>query len=228
VPRRGVHHPFRGAFALAVVVSVAVVLPALAAGCSSGAPEDTVADAPVTGPSAPPLTGRASIPANARFDYQIGGAYPPQPGVTVVARDRLDAPVSGIYNICYVNGFQAQTADEAWWLSDHPTLVLHDAAGRPVKDTQWNELILDIRTEPNRRALAQIVGPWLEGCGAAGFQGVDLDNLDTYDRSGGLITEDDAVAYARVLRRLGLGHRVHPCRLRHGVPRLAEPQHRAP
>src|SRR4051812_11453927 len=83
---------------------------------------------------------------NAKFDYQIGGAYTPGAGVAIVARDRLDAPVAGLYNICYVNGFQAQTEAESWWLTNHPTLVLRNAQGVPVKDTQWNELILDIRT----------------------------------------------------------------------------------
>ncbi len=140
---------------------------------------------------------------NATFDYQIGGAYTPPAGVTVVARDRLESPVKGSYNICYVNGFQAQTEAESWWLTTHPTLVLRDAQGTPVKDTQWNELILDIRTAAKRTALGQIVGGWMTGCHTAGFQAVDLDNLDTYSRSQNLITMDDAVAYSRVLTDLG-------------------------
>jgi hypothetical protein len=140
---------------------------------------------------------------NAKFDYQIGGAYAPGAGVTIVARDRLDPPVAGLYNICYVNGFQAQTEAESWWLTNHPTLVLRNAQGVPVKDTQWNELILDIRTPAKRQELGQIVGGWMQGCHTSGFQGVDLDNLDTYSRSGGLITKDQAVAYARVLSDIG-------------------------
>jgi len=140
---------------------------------------------------------------NAKFDYQIGGGYTPPAGVTIVARDRLDHPVPGSYNICYVNGYQAQTEAESWWLTNHPTLVLRNAQGTPIKDTQWNELILDIRTAANRSALSQIVGGWMTSCHTDGFQGVDLDNLDSYARSQGLITQDNAVAYAKVLTDLG-------------------------
>jgi len=140
---------------------------------------------------------------NAKLDYQIGGAYAPPSGVALVARDRLDPPAAGLYNVCYVNGYQAQTEAETWWLTNHPTLVLRDALGSPIKDTNWNELILDIRTPAKREMLGQIVGPWMTGCHDAGFQGVDLDNLDTYSRSQDLITQDDAVAYARVLTDLG-------------------------
>ena len=143
--------------------------------------------------------------ANADFDYQIGGVYPPPAGVAVVSRDRDAAPAAGVYNVCYVNGFQAQTEDEQWWLTNHPTLVLRDAAGQPVKDTDWNELILDISTSTKRTQLAAIVGGWIAKCGTDGFQGVEVDNLDTYARAGngsnGLprLTPDHAVAYVRLL-----------------------------
>ncbi len=50
--------------------------------------------------------------ANADFDYQLGGAYPPPAGVSIVSRDREEAPVAGLYNICYVNGFQIQPDEE--------------------------------------------------------------------------------------------------------------------
>ena len=140
---------------------------------------------------------------NANFDYQIGGGYPPPDGVSIVARDRLDAPAPGKYNICYVNGYQAQTEDESWWLTNHPTLVLRDSNGVPIKDTDWNELILDISTPAKRTALVDIVGGWLDGCRAAGFQGVDLDNLDTYSRSQGLLNQGHAVEYARLLVQRG-------------------------
>jgi hypothetical protein len=136
---------------------------------------------------------------NAGFDYQIGGAYPPPPGVAIVSRDRNDPPASGLYNICYVNGFQAQTEDEQWWLTNHPTLVLRDANGVPIKDTDWNELILDISTVAKRDELATIVGGWISKCGTDHYQGVEIDNLDSYDRSGGRLTEDQAVAYLRLL-----------------------------
>lgn len=35
-------------------------------------------------------------PANGQFDYQIGGAYPPQSPVAIVDRDRFDPPVTGL------------------------------------------------------------------------------------------------------------------------------------
>jgi hypothetical protein len=136
---------------------------------------------------------------NADFDYQLGGAYPLPAGVEIVSRDREDDPVPDRYNICYVNGFQAQTEAEDWWLDNHPTLVLRDAQGNPIKDPDWDELILDISTAAKRDQLAVIVGGWIAGCGEAGFQAVEVDNLDTYSRSGGRLTQDHAVAFARLL-----------------------------
>ncbi len=52
-------------------------------------------------------------PADAKFDYQIGGDYPPPRGVGVVSRDWFSgAALAGTYSICYVNAFQTQD-DEA-------------------------------------------------------------------------------------------------------------------
>ena len=145
-------------------------------------------------------TGCVQLPtANADFDYQLGGAYPPPAGVSIISRDREDAPVAGLYNICYVNGFQAQTEAEGWWLTNHPDLVLRDAQGNPIKDPDWDELILDISTASKRDRLAVIVGEWIAGCRTAGFQAVEIDNLDTYSRSDGRLTQDHAVAFARLL-----------------------------
>ena len=39
-------------------------------------------------------------PANAGFDYQLGEAYAPPSGVTLVVRDRSASPAPGIYNVC--------------------------------------------------------------------------------------------------------------------------------
>ena len=47
--------------------------------------------------------------------------------------------------------------------------------------------------------LAVLVGGWIDGCADAGFDAVEIDNLDTYARSGGRITEDDAVAFMALL-----------------------------
>ena len=76
-------------------------------------------------------------PANAGFDYQLGGSYPPPAGVRVLARDRTAQPVPGLYNICYVNGFQIQPGEQAFWETNHPELMLSDAGGNLVVDTDW-------------------------------------------------------------------------------------------
>jgi hypothetical protein len=142
--------------------------------------------------------GSVTLPtADAPFDYQLGGAYPPPAGTEVVARDRTEAPAPGAYGICYVNGFQTQPGEGDWWLAEHPDLVLRDEGGDPVIDPGWpDEMILDVTTPQKRTAIAAIVGGWIEGCGDDGYQAVEIDNLDTYSRSGGRISPDDAVATA--------------------------------
>ncbi|MBW2527630.1 MAG: endo alpha-1,4 polygalactosaminidase [Deltaproteobacteria bacterium] len=138
-------------------------------------------------------------PADGQLDYQLGGAYPPPTGVQVLSRDRLEAPASGLYNICYVNGFQAQPDDDDWWLTQHPDLVLRDGDGEPVIDPDWNEMLLDVGTAPKRSALATIVGGWIDQCGTDGFDAVEIDNLDSYSRSQGLLTQENAVAFMKLL-----------------------------
>jgi hypothetical protein len=149
------------------------------------------------------LSSRAAAvtlpPVNAKFDYQIGAAYTPPAGVTVVSRDREAAPAAGLYNICYVNAFQVQPQEVAWWQQHHDDLLLRDAAGKYVIDGAWDEMVLDIRTPAKRTALAAIVNGWIDGCAASGFQAVEPDNIDTYDRFGDLLTRDQAVAYLRLL-----------------------------
>jgi hypothetical protein len=151
-------------------------------------------------------TALALPPPNGGLDYQLGGAYTPPAGVTVVSRDRLASPAPGLYNVCYVNGFQTQPGEEAFWLEDHPDLVLRDAAGDPVIDPDWDEMLLDVSTPEKRTRLAAIVGGWVEGCASAGFDAVEIDNLDTYSRSGGLIAEADAIAFMRLLSDAAHGH----------------------
>jgi hypothetical protein len=156
-----------------------------------------VTSAPTT---RPPTGGGVQLPpANAGLDYQLGATYTPLPQVKVLSRDRESSPVAGLYNICYINGFQAQTEAESWWLTNHGDLVLKDSGGRPVKDTEWNELILDTSTPAKRSGLAGIIGGWIEGCRSKGFQAVEFDNLDTYSRSGGRLNQQSAVAYLRLL-----------------------------
>lgn len=137
-------------------------------------------------------------PANAGLDYQLGEAYAPPVGVGIVSRDR-EAPIAaGLYNLCYVNGFQAQEAENAFWLDQHPTLVLRDAQGAPVIDQDWDEMLLDVGTAEKRAAIAAIVDGWITGCAEAGFDAVEIDNLDSFSRSGGRLREADAVAMMRL------------------------------
>ncbi|WP_420712244.1 endo alpha-1,4 polygalactosaminidase [Streptomyces sp. NRRL S-920] len=142
-------------------------------------------------------------PVDAAFDYQLGGAYPPPSKVRAVSRDRAAEPAPGRYNICYVNAFQVQPgkATARWWQREHPDLILRDGQGRTVVDEDWREPLLDISTRAKRAALANIVGKWIGGCAEAGFDAVEPDNLDSYERSKGLLTADDAAAFARLLAR---------------------------
>jgi hypothetical protein len=140
------------------------------------------------------LTAPTSVslpPVNAAFDYQLGGAYTPPAGVKIVSR--------GLYNICYINGFQSQPDDEDFWLEQHPELVLRDDDGDPVVDEDWGELLLDPSTAKKREQLATIIGRWIAQCAKNGFQAVEIDNLDSFSRSGGLLKQDAAVALMRKL-----------------------------
>jgi Glycoside-hydrolase family GH114 len=147
--------------------------------------------------------------AGAGFDYQLGGASEPAAGVDVLARDSTDDPAPGLYNICYVNGFQTQPGEGEHWLSDHPDLVLHDAAGAPFIDPGWpDEYLLDTSTGENRDQIASLLGQVLAGCATDGFDAVEIDNLDSWTRSADALSFDDnvelAAAYARTAHQLGL------------------------
>jgi len=171
-------------YALALVAVLAL------ASCSTSAP----APAPTASNDTP------TMPTSGRVDYQLGGGYEPPTGTTIVARDRTDEPAAGIYSICYVNGFQSQGADASFWLDEHPELVLRDASGDPIYDANWpDEFLFDTSTEAKRIALGDIVGEWIDGCAADGFNAVEFDNLDSFTRSGDLLIEDNNVAYAQIL-----------------------------
>lgn len=136
------------------------------------------------------------LPIGADADYQLGGAAPPASNVGIVVRDRTARPASGRYNVCYVNGFQTQPDERAFW-SRHRSLIL-TRGGRPVVDEAWGEFLLDIRTPAKRRAIGSIVGGWIRGCARRGFDAVEIDNLDSFSRSGGLLTAAQAIATARL------------------------------
>jgi hypothetical protein len=136
-------------------------------------------------------------PVNGGLDYQLGGAYSPPDGVTVLSRDRNAAIAPGLYNICYVNGFQIQPGEEELWLEEHPDLVLRDDGGDPVVDPDWDEMLIDVSTDAKRQAVASIVGDWIRGCALSGFDAVEIDNLDSFSRSGGRLADSDNVAMMR-------------------------------
>lgn len=144
-------------------------------------------------------------PAGGAPDYQLGGAYAPDPRVQIVARDREEAPAPGRYSICYINGFQTQPHELSLWPA---SLILHQG-GQPVGDPNWpGEYLLDTTTASKRSGIFAIVQPWIEGCAAAGFDAVEFDNLDTYTRVPALLDRADNVAIAQLYvaeaHRLGL------------------------
>ena len=160
--------------------------------------------------AAPLAEAYAPPPANAVFDYQIGGDYPPAPEVEVVSRDWFSGSPAGggTYSICYVNGFQTQ-ADERG--TDRPdehrnwprSLVLE----RLGDDPNWGgEYLVDLRSAAKRRRAAGWVGQMIEGCAAKGYDAVEFDNLDSWTRFDGTplarrvpFGRADAVAYAHLL-----------------------------
>jgi hypothetical protein len=149
-------------------------------------------------------------PAGAAFDYQLGGGYGPPEGVSVVARDSTDESVgAGVYDICYVNGFQTQPGEGEHWVAEHPALVLRDADGAPVVDPGWpDEYLLDTSTPTKRDEIAALLGIVVASCLTGGFEAVEIDNLDSYTRSDGRLTIENnialAAAYARFAHSLGL------------------------
>ncbi|MBM7463526.1 endo alpha-1,4 polygalactosaminidase [Microbacterium dextranolyticum] len=179
-------------------VTVALVGIFLVTGCAATTTNGESAPPPASATATSPATsspGDVTLPpAGAGFDYQLGGAYAPPPGVTVVARDRTAPPAAGTYGICYVNAFQTQPGEASSWPFD---LLLTDASSHPVVDPGWpDEVIVDSRKSDR---VAAVVTPWIHGCADAGYRAVEFDNLDTYTRTGGTLTRDDNLRLARLL-----------------------------
>lgn len=175
---------------------VAALTAACGGGGDGGGDGDDEVDAAAAGDGTVGVL--ALPPVNGAVDYQLGGAYPPPVGVTIVSRDRTASPATGLYNICYVNGFQIQPDEASFWMTQHPELILRDGQGNPVIDADWNEMLIDVGTPAKRAAVAAIVGGWIDGCADAGFAAIEIDNLDSFSRSGGLLTEENAVATMRL------------------------------
>ncbi len=154
----------------------------------------------ITGVTAAPYaSAREPVPTGTDIDYQLGGAVERPEGVGIIVRDRTEAPAAGRYNICYVNGFQTQPDAKRFW-RQHEELLLH-RRGRVVVDGQWGEWLFDVRTRTKRQRLVNIIGPWIDGCADAGFDAVELDNLDSFTRSHRLLERRDGLAFARLLVR---------------------------
>ncbi|RKR76245.1 endo alpha-1,4 polygalactosaminidase [Frondihabitans australicus] len=176
----------KAASRILLALTIASGLMMAGAGCSysAGSPQG---DSEHVDRVLPPTTGAA--------DYQLGGAYTPPKGVTVVTRDSTSKPAKGVYSICYVNGFQTQP--DVKWPSD---LILHAASGAPLVDPGWpDEHIIDISTAAKRTAAAKIIAKSTDLCARKGFSAVEFDNLDSYTRSKKQLTLDDAIAFAKLL-----------------------------
>ncbi|MER5554734.1 endo alpha-1,4 polygalactosaminidase [Streptomyces sp. NPDC002793] len=179
-----------------VATGLAAVLGAVAL-VSCGAGGGTT---PEAGPARPAEAADVLLPtAGMGFDYQIGGGYTPPAGVRAVSRDREDEPAPGLYNVCYVNAFQTQPGALQWWQDTHPELLLRDGDGKLVIDEGWDEVLLDTSTAARRAQLAEIVGDWIDGCAESGFQAVEPDNLDSFERSNGKLTKEHNAAFAEAL-----------------------------
>lgn len=162
-----------------------------------GAPLLTVAVAASV--AAPADATIRPLPVDTHVDYQLGGARQVPATVGIVVRDRSEAPLAGRYNVCYVNGFQTQPDETAFW-RNRMHLVLQ-RSGHPVVDSAWGEWLLDLRSSARQIELARIMGAWIRGCAQHGYDAVELDNLDSYTRSHGLLTRGQAVTFARRLVR---------------------------
>ncbi|MEG9226859.1 endo alpha-1,4 polygalactosaminidase [Aeromicrobium sp. Sec7.5] len=167
------------------LVLVVALLGSLLTGCAGGSGEDDLELPPV----------------GAVVDYQLGGPYEPADDVDVVTRDSSSVPDPDRYSICYVNGFQTQPGGARDVLVDqHGIDLLLQADGQDVIDPGWpGETLFDTSTAQNRTALAEVVGDWIRTCASDGFDAVEIDNLDSWTRSRGLLTQDDAEAFARLL-----------------------------
>ncbi|KAJ7281782.1 glycoside hydrolase family 114 protein [Mycena rebaudengoi] len=134
------------------------------------------------------------------FDYQIGGDFKPDSTVKTVSRDFEGGKAEpGLYNICYVNVFQSQPGTAKKWWEDNASNLLLKENGQLLLDKKWDEYIFDTSTAANREALAKIVEPWINTCVSKGFNAIEPDNLDTFDRYGAHLTKENNLAFARLL-----------------------------
>lgn len=165
---------------------------------------------PVVSPEPASAVTWAAPAANATFDYQIGGDYPPARGVTVVTRDWFSGvpAAAPAYSICYVNAFQTQDDEPGVNRPDErsnwPRHLVLDELG---DDPNWGgEYLIDLSTSTSRRQAAAWVRQMTDRCAAKGFRGVEFDNLDSWTRFDGTplagqvpFGRSQAVAYAELI-----------------------------
>ncbi|MET7688196.1 endo alpha-1,4 polygalactosaminidase [Streptomyces sp. NPDC005483] len=191
-PRRGL----RRRVLVGLVAALAVTGLSIAAVRAGSDPESASPS-----PSEPATTATAPAavtlpPRHVPWDYQIGGAYPPAAGVRVVSRSYEDAPAPGLYNICNINAFQAESDAERDWDAD---LLLRAADGKVVHDTDWDEAVLDIRTAAQRERIAARLDTWIDTCAAKGYRAVEPDNYDSFTRFPSYLKAAQAEALMKLL-----------------------------
>jgi hypothetical protein len=151
--------------------------------------------------------GYSNLPTTGIPDYQLGGAYTPPSGVTIVERDSTDHPAAGKYSICYVNGFQTQPGDASMWKREHASALLRGDDGKPVSDPGWpDEMLLDTSTAAKRAEIVTVLTTSIARCADRGFDAVEFDNLDSWTRSHGALTRAGNLSLAAALVSAGHDH----------------------
>ncbi|MEW2557718.1 endo alpha-1,4 polygalactosaminidase [Streptomyces griseorubiginosus] len=173
-------------------LTIAAVRAGSAGGSASPAPSGPVSAAPGSTPAV------TLPPRHVPWDYQIGGAYPPAADVRVVSRSYEDAPAEGLYNICNINAYQAESGAERDWDAD---LLLRDTHGKVVHDKDWDEAVLDIRTAGKRERIATRLEGWIDSCAAKGYRAVEPDNYDSFARFPSYLKAGQAEALMKLLTR---------------------------
>lgn len=194
-------HQRRGRRVIVSLAAAMVVAGLTVAIVKSGSEQNNSPESP-TAPAAASASASESEstvtppPKHVRWDYQVGGAYPPPTGVQVVSRSHEDAPAPDVYNICNFNAFQAQEDAEGDW---DPDLLLRNVSGDVVYDKDWGEAVLDIRTDDKRKRIAARLNTWIDQCAAKGYKAVEPDNYDTFTRFPTYLKADQAKAFMKLL-----------------------------
>ena len=203
VSRPGIRQSARVAVLATLSISLVFSVGLFTADYSPVVPTNRIAADFVLSPNSQNANRPVRLPPPAgRFDYQLGGSYPPPQGTQIVSRDRTEKPATGAYNICYINAYQTQPEAISWWRELYPELLLRDKSGNEVVDPDWpDEVLFDLSTKAKRSSLATVLYTWIDGCARDGFDAVEPDNLDSWTRSFGLLRKADNVALARLLAR---------------------------